>query len=254
MTHAQNDPIVFERVETQPTYQLVASSIEKRVMEGVFKPGQQLPSELELAKQLGVNRSTVREAIRVLEQNGLVFRKSARRLVISVPRERDLASQISRAMVLHEITFLELWETMLPLEIRAAELAAERATIDEIAQLEANLNATGECLEHEEQLVALDIEFHYIIAKATRNRALLLAREPIGQLFYPAFYKVMSRLNAKDRLLVAHTEIFNGIRNRDPKHTALWMEKHIKDFRRGYELANFDINQPVDGGHNRSQS
>ncbi|MGV6873980.1 FadR/GntR family transcriptional regulator [Pseudochelatococcus sp. B33] len=249
MDQTLNETISLDRIQPQPTYQLVASSIEKRILEGTFTPGQQLPSELQLAKQLGVNRSTVREAIRVLEQSGLVFRKSARRLVISVPREKDLAQKMTRAMILHEITFLELWEVMLPLEVRAAELAAERASAEETARLETNLAATGRCLEHEAELVALDIEFHYIIAKASRNRALLLAREPIGQLFYPAFYRVMSRLNAKDRMLAAHAEIFHGIQRRDPKHAALWMEKHIMDFRRGYELANFDINQPVDSGH-----
>lgn len=238
--------MVFDRIEAQPAYQLVALGIEKRIMEGVYKVGQQLPSELDLAKQLGVNRSTVREAIRVLEQNGLVFRKSARRLVISVPREEDLASRVSQAMILHEITFLELWETMLPLEVRAAELAAGRATDEEIGRMAENLRQTAECLEHERKLVALDIEFHLLVAKASRNRALLLAREPIGLLFYPAFYQVMSRLNAKDRLLSAHQEVFNGIRNRDPKHAAQWMEKHIRDFRRGYELADLDMNQPVD--------
>ncbi|MEP9350434.1 FCD domain-containing protein [Xanthobacter sp. KR7-225] len=248
MGQARNETLALERVETLPTYQLVASSIEKRILEGVFTPGQQLPSELDLAKQLGVNRSTVREAIRVLEQNGLVFRKSARRLVISVPQEKDLAQQMTRAMILHEITFLELWEVMLPLEVRAAELAAERASAEEIALLEANLAATSRCLEHEAELVALDIAFHYIIAKASRNRALLLAREPIGQFFYPAFYRVMSRLNAKERMLAAHREIVNGIKNGDPRHAAVWMDKHIMDFRRGYELADFDINQPVDGG------
>ncbi len=240
------EPMVFDRVETQPAYQLVASTIEKRIMEGIFKPGQQVPSELELAKQLGVNRSTVREAIRVLEQSGLFFRKSARRLVISVPSEDDVAARVSQAMILHEITFQELWETMLPLEVRAAELAAVRATEAETALLDANLAETAACIEHEQKLVALDIEFHLLVAKAARNRALLLAREPIGRLFYPAFYPVMARLNAKDRLLSAHGEIVKGIRNHDPKHAALWMEKHIKDFRRGYELANLDMDQPVD--------
>lgn len=242
----EHNPMIFEKVEVQPAYQLVASNIEKCIMQGVYKVGQQLPSELDLAKQLGVNRSTVREAIRVLEQNGLVFRKSARRLVISLPREQDLASRVSQAMILHEITFLELWETMLPLEVRAAELAATRATEEEIERLEANLRDTADCLEHEQKLVALDIEFHLLVAKASRNRALLLAREPIGLLFYPAFYQVMSRLNAKDRLLSAHREVVDGIRNRDAKHAAQWMEKHIRDFRRGYELADLDMNKPVD--------
>jgi DNA-binding FadR family transcriptional regulator len=245
---AEQEPMVFDRVEALPAYQLVASTIEKRIMDGIFKAGQQMPSELELARQLGVNRSTVREAIRVLEQNGLVFRKSARRLVISVPDQNDVAARVSQAMILHEITFQELWETMLPLEVQAAELAAARATEEDIALLEENLAATATCLEHERQLVALDIEFHVLVAKAARNRALLLAREPIGRLFYPAFYLVMSRLNAKDRLLSAHTEVVDGIRNRDPRHAALWMEKHVKDFRRGYELADLDMNQPVATG------
>ncbi|MFG1463345.1 winged helix-turn-helix domain-containing protein [Xanthobacter sp. DSM 24535] len=195
----------MERIEAQPTYQLVASSIEKRILEGIFTPGEQLPSELQLARQLGVNRSTVREAIRVLEQSGLVFRKSARRLVISVPLETALARQMTHAMILHEITFLELWEIMLPLEVRADEGAEYRLPL------------------HHCQSVT----------------------KPIRQFCYAAFYRVMSRLSAKDCML-AYTETFEGIRGCDSKYAIFWMEKHIMDFRRGYELANFDINQPVD--------
>jgi GntR family transcriptional regulator, transcriptional repressor for pyruvate dehydrogenase complex len=132
------------------------------------------------------------------------------------------------------------------LEPVAAELAAERATAEEIAALDDNLERTRRSLANSESLTELDIEFHYLIAKASHNRALLLAREPVSHLFYPAFYNVMSRLNAGERLFVAHDKILEGIRLRDPKMAKSWMEKHIVDFRRGYELANLDIHAQVD--------
>lgn len=241
-------PISFDRLLVEPAYRVVANAVEQQIMEGRIKLGQRLPSETELARQLGVNRSTVREAIRVLEQNGLVGREGGRRLVATMPRQADLATRVSRAMILHEVTFLELWETMMALEVMAAQLAAERATEEDLARLDANLKATeaGAAVGDNKRLVELDIEFHLIVAQASKNRALLLAREPVGLLFYPSFFNVMSRLNAGERLFVAHGEILRGIREHDPKHAGLWMERHIKDFKRGYELANLDIGKSVD--------
>jgi len=236
----------IEKITVAPAYKVVSQAIERQIMQGIIKAGDVLPSETALAEQLGVNRSTVREGIRLLEQNGLVRRQGGKKLFASVPHYHETAAHVSRAMVLHEVTFQELWETIMALEPVAAELAAERATEEEIAALEDNLERTRCSLANSESLTALDIEFHHLIAKASHNRALLLAREPLSHLFYPAFYNVMSRLNAGERLLFAHDKILEGIRNRDATLAKSWMEKHIVDFRRGYELANLDIDAQVD--------
>lgn len=229
-----------------PAYRQVADAIASMILQGQLKTGDVLPAETSLAVQFGVNRSTVREAIRALEQNGLVRRDGGKKLFASRPRHADTAAQVSRAMLLHDVTFLNLWETIAALEPVAAALATERATADEIAALEDNLARTRQSLDNLESLTELDIEFHHLVAQASHNPALLLSREPLSHLFYPAFYQVMDRLNARERLVSAHTRIVDCIRSRDVAQARAWMDKHIVDFRRGYELADLDIHAVVD--------
>ena len=70
----------FERIKPRPAYELVAEAIEKKILAGRLKPGDPVGTESELVRQFGVNRSTVREGIRLLEQSGLVAREPSRRL------------------------------------------------------------------------------------------------------------------------------------------------------------------------------
>lgn len=237
----------FSQVRAEPAFRLVARTIEEKILSGAIAPGDPLPSEAGLADQLGVNRSTVREAIRVLEQNGFVRRELGRKkLFVSIPQSSEISRRLTAAMVLHQVTFDELWEAMFALEPAAAAAAAHRGTDEDFGLIEENLAATRQALEDSSSLTALDIEFHELIARAARNRAIQLARLPISELFYPPFYAVMSRLNAGQRLLVAHESIFAAVRDKDEKIAREWMEKHILDFKRGYELANLDMSAPVD--------
>src|SRR6185436_13334993 len=64
----------FERIKARPAYELVAEAIERKILAGRLKPGDPVGTESELVKQFGVNRSTVREGIRLLEQSGLTSR------------------------------------------------------------------------------------------------------------------------------------------------------------------------------------
>jgi DNA-binding FadR family transcriptional regulator len=134
---------------------------------------------------------------------------------------------------------------MFAIEPAAAAAAAQRGEDRDFADIEENLAATRQALEDSSCLTGLDIEFHELVAKATHNRAIQLARLALSELFYPPFYAVMSRLNAGKRLLVAHESIYAAMRNRDGKGARDWMEKHILDFKRGYELANLDMSSPV---------
>ncbi len=236
----------FERLDLQPAYRTVAAAVEEQIVDGRIKPGQRLPSETELARQFGVNRSTVREALRALEQDGLVRRASRRGLVVSAPHGSVLASKLSRAMVLHQVTFRELCETILALEPLAAELAALRGDDATLAALDENIARTRQCLDNQESLTELDVEFHLLIARTAGNRALMLAREPLGILFYPAFYQVMSRLHAGARLLLAHESIVAALRRRDAGEARQWMHRHIVDFKRGYELLSLDLDRPIE--------
>ncbi|MDE1154087.1 MAG: FCD domain-containing protein [Micavibrio sp.] len=230
----------------EPAFRQVARAIEARILAREIAPDEQLPTEVTLAARLGVNRSTVREAIRVLEQSGFVRREPGRKkLYASMPRSRDIAQRLTVAMVMNQVTFEELWEAMYALEPAAAAGAAKRCTDEDILAIEANLAATRQALADSLSLTDLDIEFHDLVARATRNRAIQMSRQPLGDLFYPPFHAVMSRLNAGQRLLFAHENIATAIRAHDEKQAREWMEKHILDFQRGYELANLDMGGQV---------
>jgi len=231
---------------SQPAFRAFAAEIERRIMAGEIKPGDVLPSEAKLAEELGVNRSTVREAIRVLEQNGFVRREVGRKkLFASIPQSGDISQRLKLVMVMENVTFEELWEAMYALEPAAAQAASRRREDGDLEALDRNLAATRAALSDSKRLTELDIEFHMLVARATSNRALEAARTPIGELFYPPFLSVMSRLNAAERLLFAHEQIVEAIRERDAAKAGRWMEKHILDFRRGYELANLDMELPA---------
>lgn len=239
--------IQIESSQAVPAFRLVAKAIEEKILSRTIAPGDLLPSEAGLAEQLGVNRSTIREAIRVLEQNGFVRREQGRKkLFACIPHSADISRRLTTAMVLHQVTFEELWEAMFALEPMTAEAAAHRSKEAGFEAIEKNLAETRSALKSSSSLTELDIEFHELIAKASVNRALQMARMPLSELFYPAFYAVMSRLNAGERLLYAHEQIYSAIRNHDVANSRLWMEKHIQDFRRGYELANLNMATPVD--------
>ncbi len=238
--------LTLGKVHVERTYHVVARAIEEEILSGRVSPGESLPSEEKLATQLGVNRSTVREAVRVLEQNGLVRREPGRKkLLASIPRSSEISRPLSAAMILHQVTFEELWEAMHALEPATAAVAAAKATPALIRQLEANLEATRQAINDSSSLAALDSQFHNLIAEASQNRAIQLARKPLSEFFYPAFYAVMSRLNAGARLLTAHEHIVAAIKGGNAREATSWMDKHITDFRRGFELANLDIGQAV---------
>lgn len=229
-----------------PAYRAFAAEMERRIVMGEIRPGDTLPSETKLAETLGVNRSTIREVIRTLEQNGFVRREvGKKRLFATAPQSGEISQRLKAVMVLDQVTFEELWEAMYALEPAAARVAAVRRTQAHLEALERNLAATRAAMSDSERLTRLDIEFHELIAHATGNRAIQAARLPIGELFYPPFLSVMSRLNAAERLLFAHEQIVETIRNGNADGACEWMEKHILDFRRGYELANLDIEQPA---------
>lgn len=236
----------FAKLNHAPAYKVLSEAIACEILEGRIRPGEQLPTEHGLAEQFGVNRSTVREGIRLLEETGMVRRKGGKRLVVAKPSYDALANHMGRAMVLHDVTFRELWEATIIIEPPTAELAARNLDAEIGDRLRENLDQTDAALAAGQSVVLLDIAFHALVARAAANRALLMAREPLGLLFYPAFEAVLSTVAAAgERLLTAHRTIFDALNTGDAAKASDWMEKHIVDFKRGYELAELDMDQPV---------
>jgi len=233
---------LFRRIEVAPAYQKVADAIEREIVNGRIKPGEPIGTELELGRQFGVNRSTVREGIRVLEEGGLIRRDSSRRLQACLPRYSKLATRLSRALVLHEVTFRELYEASIMLEVASIECAVERATAENIAELDDNLTRSEQVISDPASLAERDAEFHVLVAKASQNRVLQLAREPAAQLFFPTTEMIVGGVaQGGSRLVEAHRHLLDAIRRRDKETGVVWMRRHLQDWRRGFEkIASLD--------------
>lgn len=238
--------INFEKIAHQPAYRVVSEKIRNAIISGEIKAGELLPTETDLAEQFGVTRSTIREAIRLLEHGGILGRADRKRLVVTLPKTDAVGRSVSSALLMHQVTYEELWQVAMGLEPLASKLACTTATKKDKQLLAANLVRTHEVMNDHDALLDAEIEFHDLLANATHNSALLLARSPLNELFYPvAWGAVIRALSPGERILVAHQHIYGAICENNPDKAEEWMKKHMLDFRRGIELGNLGFDQPV---------
>lgn len=236
----------FQKLNRAPAYQAVSQKIRSAIINGELKAGELLPTEMDLAEQFGVTRTTIREAIRLLEYGGLIGRADRKRLVVCLPSKESASNSLSTAMLMHEVTFKELWQIAMGLEPLAAGLACESISTELKEKLATNLEQTAAAKSDTKELLEAEIEFHNLIAQATCNNALLMAREPLNQLFYPAFKAVIDRMHPGGRILDCHTRMYEAICQGDKKTAEEWMRKHMVDFERGIKMAGLDFNGPID--------
>lgn len=142
----------------KPLRELVCENIRQAIIDGTFSPGERL-MEIQLADEMGVSRTPVREAIRKLELEGFV---------VMIPRRGTYVADIS----IKDIT--EIYEIRISLDILAAGLAAERITDEELATLNSYLVEIGKHVPamNMEKIVELDSAFHDVLYHASRNERL----------------------------------------------------------------------------------
>lgn len=235
----------FKSLKRAPAYILAEEAIRGMILDGTLGAGDLLPGEHDLADQLGITRPTVREAFRKLESSGLIERGHRRRMQVSVPSSEVSSSAIRHAIVMHGVTYRDLWEVSTSIEPTAARLAAERADESILALIETNLERTRACIDKPKELVQADMEFHELVTRASGNHALQLAREPLGEFLAEAYGVVTKKVGPGKRLLKAHEMIFEAIKNRDAATSEEWMAKHYRDFLRGCEVAGINVDDPV---------
>jgi DNA-binding FadR family transcriptional regulator len=227
-------------------YEQLAGQIRSRILAGELLDGERLPSELALAGDAQVSRSTVREALRLLQESGFVERASPRILVVRRPNGDEPAlREATRALRRSNVTFDDIHEALLALDPALTRLATERANDTQIEALERHLEAQERVLSEPESWVRLDDEFHVMIGETSANVPLVLARRPISAVLLPA----MSRFVRDERMTRAaftfHERIVEQIRARDPEAAAFMTRKHINDFRRAWEKAGLDVHLSI---------
>lgn len=197
----------------KPLRELVFEAVREAIIEGKLKPGERL-MEAQLAQELGVSRTPVREAIRKLEHEGFV---------LMIPRKGAYVSDLS----LKEIT--SVFEVRRALEGLAAELAAERATPEEIELLERQLVELAECVDTDQpdRYVELDTEFHATVYRLSRNerlgQILNLLREQI-QRFRT---RTLASRQRRREALEEHRALVEALAARDAEEARRAAQEHI---------------------------
>ncbi len=245
MPEGRQDGRLVQPIKIARAYEQLAGLLRERITSGELAPGDRLPSESALAKQAGVSRSTVREALRILEHGGLVERASPRIMVVAdrsdVPAFRELRRELRR----HNVTFHHLHEALLTLDPELARFAAIRADRSDLEALQRNLREQEEHLDHLAEWSRLDVEFHGTIAELSANPALIIAREPISHVLLPALYRFMDTREMAEHATEYHRRIVSEIEVRDGDTAAAVMRRHINDWRAAWEHRGLDLHQEV---------
>jgi DNA-binding FadR family transcriptional regulator len=189
----------------------------------------------------------VREALRELQSKGLVARREGgKRLFITHPQTSDVASGVSRALALHGVTFLEVWEAMMIVEPQTAAIAARKRDPEQLEEL-VTLSQRFEAVSADSvQAVAAVVDFFRALARCSHNRVLVLEQAPLTRLLVPTLARMIDQVpQARARIAAAQRHLIDAIRNRNADDARTWMEKHIRDFKRGYELAGISLDYQV---------
>ena len=235
--------VEFAKVLIEPAYRKVAAAIGARILSRALREGERLPPETELARQFGVNRSTVREALRELESRGLLQRRPGSKLMsVSRPAQAAVAQGVSHALLLHDVTVQNLWEALTLLEPPLAQAAARARTAADLEELAGAARDFAAAAADTVATVQCTAEVFRSIARATHNPVLALAQEPLLRLLEPSLRIMIDKVpQARARIATAHRRLLEALEARDESAAHEWMARHIRDFRKGYEIAGIDL-------------
>jgi len=204
----------------------------ERVVDGALRPGDALPREEDVATEFGVSRGVAREAIRALQERGVVTVKHGSGQRVNDPRSwRVLHPDVLRALVTSDDgreLLSELTECRLIVEVEAAGLAAERATDEDLAALAERFaalpSASGGRASDRGAAAAAERGFHMQVLWTARNRPLAQMLEPIHDAFAQEADAVPSRRAAR----AERRRILDAITARDPDGARDAMREHLE--------------------------
>ncbi|MEN9481088.1 MAG: hypothetical protein RLZZ298_2483 [Pseudomonadota bacterium] len=211
----------------------VASSLERRILEGSLKPGDRLPPERELALEFGVSRPSLREAIQKLASKGMVQSRQGGGTYVTDRLESSFFDPWQEMMGAHPNLREDMLEFRRMLEGQAAEWAAERATESDLTRLEQTFNALNDAFSADDldRRSTADIAFHQAVGEASHNALLGHLSAALLRLMHDNIHLNLGELKsipaASTLLKNQHAAIHAAIRERKPQAARAAAETHI---------------------------
>jgi len=224
--------VELKPIKTKKIYEEIVEQIKQLMLDGHIKPGDKLPSERHLVDSFKVSRASIREALSALEMMGLLEVRTGEGAYIRQIQVESMAVSLSWALSMEKDAVLELLEVRRMIEVQAAGYAAERATFEELNELESILNsmrvgfhnsvAIGEKADH---------SFHYNIARATHNKITIRLMDTISDHLHHLIRASRSKLYegkyTPELLYEEHVRIFTALQNRNAEEARSQMIIHL---------------------------
>lgn len=192
----------------------IAAQLRRDILNGKFAPGTTI-KERDNAQEMGVSRTPMREAIRILANEGLVVLRPARSPIVAQPSFKQIADNI---------------EVLSALELLSADLACQNASDAQIAHIVAlndRFASLYDSLDRVE-LFELDMGFHIAIAEASNNAVLAETHRAILARMWRARFLSARRKTSRGRVLLQHNLITDGLKNRDANSVRVNLQDHLE--------------------------
>jgi GntR family transcriptional repressor for pyruvate dehydrogenase complex len=224
--------VSYVPIERRKIYELIADQLLAQISEQRLRPGDPLPSERELTQLYRAGRSSVREALRMLESKGVIEAVDSGSFAVAA-YANPLNSSLQLLLNLDQATMVDVYELRRMVECEAAALAAARHTqahLDlmdaAIAEMAQGLQSHGS--ERGELYIDGDLRFHLAIAEATRNGVVLHTMRALRELIRRALMSIFLVPDSPERSAEQHRAIRDAIAGRDAERARAEMRAHLE--------------------------
>lgn len=205
---------MFKSVKHTKISDEIANQIKQLILDGNLKPGDKLPPERELVKQLGVSRPSLREALKSLVTMGFLEVRQAKRTFVKSVTSKLIEDPLALLIKTDQQKIYDLIEVRKAIEAWAAYHAAQRASREDIEKLKGIITEMKRAFEEGRSWEKLDADFHLAIAQATHNTIQTHIMSAIYDLLRESMSKVFINRDKVKKLMNHHQQIFLAIKSR----------------------------------------
>ena len=229
-----SEAVTFKPVKPPRASEIIYEQIKKMITDGELKPGDRLPAEKELIKNLQRSRPVIREALRMLDQAGFIrTAPGATGAVIQKLGTTSVAQPLESILQINKITLEELSEYRSFSESAIAGLSAQRRTDEDIAKMSEVLKRAEQATANYKDFIACDLQFHECVAESTQNKVAHIMTKVYHKVSSSFIERKMENIESDSRLLMCqkilntHKKIFKAIVQHDSKTAHDIMYDHM---------------------------
>jgi GntR family transcriptional regulator, transcriptional repressor for pyruvate dehydrogenase complex len=207
-------------------------AITRHIRENDLVPGDRLPSEATLSRELSVSRTVVREAFRSLAAMRIIDLATGKRATVANLDHGAMGLMIEHGVHTDQITIQQIYDVRRTIETRIAALAAIRRRDAEAQAIAAVARAMREAAEDPARLMERDLDFHLALARACANPVFLLivgAFQGVTRQTWPVGWRSRTTAESRERMIATHEEIAEAVAAGDPVRASEAMGRHFDE-------------------------